>query len=572
MTGSAGANKGAIPMRKNRIAAALLLVCLLTGLCLPMAYAADTGAPGYVISGSSSGSAYTLNIYARNIHAWTGRIGLEFDTSKVALQGGDSLAAFQMGSGAEAVPEVKPESNMVSASGGFACLAWYRNYGLNALTSEALVATLRFELKVPASEVDASTFRLRCIDTGDFGEWKAAASMQGRGEVAPISYVYLADTDELTVSFTYEGSERVPANGRPVRFECRNIKNEIIAGAALTLNGRSYTSDSEGNITLTLAEGEYLYRAAYPGYGDVQDKLVVRGEESVPLVFVNDADLVANAAEKLTIGYQKGDSAEHVTGGLYLTKRTDDGIDVSWQSSTPSVVTADGLVYLPDSKGQEVVLTAELSRGSAHETREFTVYVCSKAELSTGVAPEKVRFTDLVGYDWAKAEIEQMAAAGIITGRTKTTFAPGENIKRGDFVLLLMRMLDVVGTPKVAFDDVPESSYYFTAIAQARTLGLVGGTGDNLFKPETPITRQEMFTLVMRALEKTGYLPTTDARSDLSVFSDYGQVAGYARDSIAAAVAQGLIVGAQGRLNPLGNTTRAEAAVFIARIYNAHNT
>jgi hypothetical protein len=44
-------------------------------------------------------------------------------------------------------------------------------------------------------------------------------------------------------------------------------------------------------------------------------------------------------------------------------------------------------------------------------------------------------------------------------------------------------------------------------------------------------------------------------------------VADYAADSIAALVKEGLIVGGGGKVNPLGNTTRAEAAVFLYRIY-----
>jgi len=45
-------------------------------------------------------------------------------------------------------------------------------------------------------------------------------------------------------------------------------------------------------------------------------------------------------------------------------------------------------------------------------------------------------------------------------------------------------------------------------------------------------------------------------------------IADYAIDSIASLVKEGLIVGSAGKLNPLDNTTRAEAAVFLYRIYN----
>jgi hypothetical protein len=45
-------------------------------------------------------------------------------------------------------------------------------------------------------------------------------------------------------------------------------------------------------------------------------------------------------------------------------------------------------------------------------------------------------------------------------------------------------------------------------------------------------------------------------------------VAAYAVNDAASVVREGLIVGSGGNVNPLGNTTRAEAAVFLYRIYN----
>ncbi|MBQ7037175.1 MAG: S-layer homology domain-containing protein, partial [Clostridia bacterium] len=55
--------------------------------------------------------------------------------------------------------------------------------------------------------------------------------------------------------------------------------------------------------------------------------------------------------------------------------------------------------------------------------------------------------------------------------------------------------------------------------------------------------------------------------ADLAAFSDSGMIADYASSHVAAMVAEGLIKGnADGTINPLGNTTRAEAAVIMQRI------
>jgi hypothetical protein len=58
--------------------------------------------------------------------------------------------------------------------------------------------------------------------------------------------------------------------------------------------------------------------------------------------------------------------------------------------------------------------------------------------------------------------------------------------------------------------------------------------------------------------------------SDLDRFADKSLIAAYATDSIASVVKEGLIVGSGDRINPLGNATKAEAAVFLYRIYNKY--
>lgn len=59
-----------------------------------------------------------------------------------------------------------------------------------------------------------------------------------------------------------------------------------------------------------------------------------------------------------------------------------------------------------------------------------------------------------------------------------------------------------------------------------------------------------------------------NSTSLLDKYNDRSEIAVYAAEKIASLVKQGLIVGCQDRLNPSNRTTRAEAAVFLYRIYN----
>ena len=54
-------------------------------------------------------------------------------------------------------------------------------------------------------------------------------------------------------------------------------------------------------------------------------------------------------------------------------------------------------------------------------------------------------------------------------------------------------------------------------------------------------------------------------RGSLSGFSDAGKVSGYAQDSIKWAVAEGIIGGSDGKLDPQGNATRAQVSTILMR-------
>ena len=120
------------------------------------------------------------------------------------------------------------------------------------------------------------------------------------------------------------------------------------------------------------------------------------------------------------------------------------------------------------------------------------------------------------------------------------------------------------------FADVEPGTYYYETIGIAKKLGLASGVGDNRFNPRKHISRQDMMALTASALEKSKGLAATEGSGVLDKFNDKDDVAGYAVTSLATLVDEGLIAGNGNNLNPRRQTTRAEAAVFLHRIYNKY--
>jgi len=177
-------------------------------------------------------------------------------------------------------------------------------------------------------------------------------------------------------------------------------------------------------------------------------------------------------------------------------------------------------------------------------------------------------FSDLDNHPWARKPIEVMASKGIISGIAKDTYSPGASITRADYLVLLVETLGLTADFDSNFADVEPDGYYYEAAGIAKKLGIANGTGDNRFNPNEHITRQDMMVLTARALEKFKGLQVSGDLTALDKFSDKGEIGGYALESLATLVKEGLAAGYGNTINPLGNTTRAEAAVFLYRIYN----
>ena len=177
-------------------------------------------------------------------------------------------------------------------------------------------------------------------------------------------------------------------------------------------------------------------------------------------------------------------------------------------------------------------------------------------------------FNDLGSAAWAKKQIEVLASKGILKGISETEYAPQEKITRADFLYYLVRALGVDAKVDGNFGDIGRGAYYYKEIAVARKLGITYGTGNNRFNPDAGITRQDMMVLTERALRMLKKYEVQGSASEMDKFSDKSLVADYAVEGVASIVKEGLIIGSGGRLNPLGSTTRAEAAVFLYRIYN----
>ena len=179
-------------------------------------------------------------------------------------------------------------------------------------------------------------------------------------------------------------------------------------------------------------------------------------------------------------------------------------------------------------------------------------------------------FGDIANYSWAADAINAMYAQGIVNAKGNGLYEPATNITRGDFAMFLINALGLNkdGMFDGNFKDVDPYAEYAVEVAIGRKLGILKGVGDDMFNPETPITRQDLMVICARGMRVAKEFIEADG-TQLDAFSDKALIADYAKADMAAMVRDGIVKGnADGTVNPLGNTTRAEAAVIMSRIFS----
>lgn len=179
-------------------------------------------------------------------------------------------------------------------------------------------------------------------------------------------------------------------------------------------------------------------------------------------------------------------------------------------------------------------------------------------------APEKEpAFADIAGQ-WYESYVELVAEAGIIKGYDDGLFHGDNHVTREEFAAMLVRALGLTDNGKAcAFTDI-SGRWSEEAIRIAAQNGLVNGVNATTFAPDAEITRQEMMTMIARALKATGLNVT--GSDDLSGYADANEVSGWALSSVRTLVASGIISGDNGKLNPTGTCTRSEAAAVFSRL------
>ena len=200
--------------------------------------------------------------------------------------------------------------------------------------------------------------------------------------------------------------------------------------------------------------------------------------------------------------------------------------------------------------------------------RQLISILCAAALTCSAGAASMSDFSDVRPADWYSAAVNYVCEKGLMNGTSNTTFSPNTTTSRGMIVTILYRLAGSPDMPEsnwgYPYADVDAAAYYSTPVYWARMNDLVTGYSDTQFGPDDTITREQLTAILYRYADYLGLDTDTDFIPDKYYdFPDYKTVSRYAANAMSWCVNKGIVNGSNGKLNPQGTATRAEVATIL---------
>ena len=189
--------------------------------------------------------------------------------------------------------------------------------------------------------------------------------------------------------------------------------------------------------------------------------------------------------------------------------------------------------------------------------------LCLGLSVTASAAEADTGFSDVAADAWYAEAAVYCRDNGLMAGTGESTFSPDTPMTRGMLVTVLYRL---AGSPSqehenlgYPFADVPGDSWYADGVYWTRLNGVVSGYSNSAFGPNDPLTREQLATILWR------YAGSPAVGGGAS-FADESDIASWAASAVDWAQESGYVSGVGGnRFDPDGTATGAQVAVILMR-------
>lgn len=269
------------------------------------------------------------------------------------------------------------------------------------------------------------------------------------------------------------------------------------------------------------------------------------------------------------LGYE-GDSTYNDYLDMSSSKRKKADEYITKKLSSSPVNSADGLLDIINDAMDSVTEKKQTGGGGGGSSSKgggtyVPAVTAPEATKENTEKEEQNGFSDIPETHWAKDAVNFLADKDIVSGNGDGTFSPSRSVTREEFVKMLVMAYDLYDeNAECEFDDVADDAWYYKYVASAVKAGIVAGVDYNKFGSGNVITRQDMAVMSYRVITKYGNI---SVNRDYNEFADEQNISGYAYESVKALYCGEILNGDEKEMfNPLGSTTRAEAATVIYKL------
>jgi len=167
------------------------------------------------------------------------------------------------------------------------------------------------------------------------------------------------------------------------------------------------------------------------------------------------------------------------------------------------------------------------------------------------------------GY-WANEAIDAAIENGLLRGKDDGKMHSEDNLTRAEMAAIMVRSFGATIEADISnYSDLKPSAWYYKDFAKAVQMKVFEGDGSGKMRPDDFITREEVFTVVARALvlNDTNY-------AALDKFNDKSQISDWAKGYMSILTQKSYVNGDNlGNANPKKNITRAEFAQLMHNIF-----
>ena len=391
------------------------------------------------------------------------------------------------------------------------------------------------------------------------GDASAEVTAEVKLKISVEKYEEVGGKQELTLDITPQVTYTVTAAGQTVSTKTETLDNSAIK-APVTISVALPTDMPTENLYIKhffsddSGRYEYIKPTIKNGVATWQQSsfsiVILTADSRTATVKMNDLEpktltpedvgkelpTVSRPGKDFT-GWTFVINGTEYPGGPY-TKLTDELLDALSEAQA---------------EGKEITATPNFknktSSGGSSSGKIDSPNKPNKPNKSTMGEADASKFRDVSTSDWYFDAVQYVLEKGLMNGTSDWTFAPNDATTRGMIVTILARVegVNTTGNP-----------WY----AAGQKWAMQNGISDGTNMPGV-ITREQLATILFRYAKMKGYDVSKSAA--LSGFSDADKVSSYAVEAMQWAVAEELLKGSNGKLDPQGSATRAQVATILMR-------